>query len=145
MKKNDINKDHRDGLDPTVEQKFMLNLQWSMIFFCFNFINDLIAKENDIQDKNQIKIEFIKKWKHFAQNNIARQDLEIINNILNSPKNTFYAALKNDDEIMESTEIYQEKYNSILQKIEKFFLDTLKSPDDYIAGIDDDEENDDDE
>ena len=37
MINKDIHKDLRDSMDSTLEQKFMLNLQWSMLFFCFNF------------------------------------------------------------------------------------------------------------
>jgi 5-bromo-4-chloroindolyl phosphate hydrolysis protein len=87
-----------------------------------NYINE----ENDFKDKHVHK-EFIKTWKKFAHQNIASSDLKIINDILNSPKNVFYSALQNSDEITESTEIYQEKYNNILTKIEKFFLETLSS------------------
>lgn len=126
MKDKDIHKHLRDSMDQTLETKFMQNLQWSMLFFCFNQVANMINEENDFKEKYVHK-EFIKSWKKFAHNNIAKSDLEIINNILNSPKNIFYSALQNSDEITESTEIYQEKYNNILSKIEKFFLETVNT------------------
>jgi hypothetical protein len=126
MKNKDIHKHLRDSMDQTLEIKFMQNLQWSMLFFCFNFIANSINQENDFKDKYVHK-EFIKTWKKFAHNNIANSDLKIINDILNSPKNVFYSALQNNDEVTESTEIYQEKYNSMLNKIENFFLQTLEN------------------
>jgi hypothetical protein len=126
MKDKDIHKHLRDSMDQTLETKFMHNLQWSMLFFCFNHIANSINEENEFKEKHVHK-EFIKTWKKFAHNNITKSDLEIINNILNSPKNVFYSALQNSNEITESTEIYQEKYNSILKKIENFFLRTLNN------------------
>jgi len=126
MKDKDIHKHLRDSMDETLEKKFMQNLQWSMLFFCFNYIANHINEENDLKDKYTQK-EFMKTWKNFAHKNIAGSDLKIINDILNSPKNVFYSALQNSDEITESTEIYQEKYNLILNKIEKFFLETLNN------------------
>lgn len=124
MKNKDVHKQLRDSMDETLETKFMQNLQWSMLFFCFNYIANHINEENDFKQKHVHK-EFIKSWKKFAHNNITKSDLKIINEILNSPKNIFYTALQNNDEVTESTEIYQEKYNNILSKIEKFFLQTL--------------------
>jgi hypothetical protein len=126
MKNKDINKELRDSMDQTLENKFMLNLQWSMLFFCFNHIANSINEEHEFKDKHVHK-EFIKTWKKFAHNNITKSDLEIINNILNSPKNVFYSALQNSNEITESTEIYQEKYNNMLNKIENFFIRTLSN------------------
>jgi hypothetical protein len=130
MKDKDIHKNLRDSMDQTLETKFMQNLQWSMLFFCFNYIANSINEENDFKD-NHVHKEFIKTWKKFAHKNIASSDLKIINDILNSPKNVFYSALQNSDEITESTEIYQEKYNIILNKIEKFFLHTLNNQETY--------------
>jgi hypothetical protein len=126
MKGKDIHKELRDSMDQTLETKFMQNLQWSMLFFCFNYIANHINEENDFKDKHVHK-EFIKTWKKFAHKNIAGSDLKIINDILNSPKNVFYSALQNSNEITESTEIYQEKYNNILSKIEKFFIETVNT------------------
>ena len=126
MKDKDLHKDLRDSMDQTLETKFMQNLQWSMLFFCFNYIANHINEENDFKEKHVHK-EFIKTWKKFANQNIAGYDLKIINDILNSPKNVFYSALQNSNEVTESTEIYQEKYNKILAKIEKFFLETLNT------------------
>lgn len=126
MKNKDIHKELRDSMDQTLETKFMQNLQWSMLFFCFNYIANYINEENEFKEKHVHK-EFIKTWKKFAHNNIAMSDLKMINDILNSPKNIFYSALQNSNEITESTEIYQEKYNNILSKIEKFFLETVNT------------------
>lgn len=126
MKNKDIHKELRDSMDQTLEQKFMTNLQWSMLFFCFNHVANSINEENDFK-KKYVHKEFIKSWKKFAHNNITKSDLKIINDILNSPKNIFYTALQNNDEITESTEIYQEKYNKMLNKIENFFLKTLNT------------------
>jgi hypothetical protein len=126
MKEKDLHKELRDSMDQTLETKFMQNLQWSMLFFCFNYIANHINEENDFKEKHVHK-EFIKTWKKFAHKNIAGSDLKIINDILNSPKNVFYSALQNSNEITESTEIYQEKYNNILSKIEKFFIETVNT------------------
>lgn len=140
MKNKDIHKSVRDSMDTSLEQKFMSNLQWSMLFFCFNHIANSINEENDFT-KNYVHKEFIKTWKSFAHNNISKIDLEIINNILNSPKNVFYSALQNSNEITESTEIYQEKYNNMLNKIEKFFLHTLNNQDKYEPSDDNDDDD----
>jgi hypothetical protein len=130
MKDKDLHKNLRDSMDQTLETKFMQNLQWSMLFFCFNYIANHINEEHEFKDKHVHK-EFIKTWKKFANQNIASYDLKIINDILNSPKNVFYSALQNSDEITESTEIYQEKYNNILNQIEQFFLKTLNNQQTY--------------
>ena len=138
MKDKDIHKHLRDSMDQTLETKFMQNLQWSMLFFCFNQVANMINEENEFKEKYVHK-EFIKSWKKFAHNNIAKSDLEVINNILNSPKNVFYSALQNSDEITESTEIYQEKYNNILSKIEKFFLETVNTQQNFEPPEDNDD------
>ena len=138
MKNKDLHKQLRDSMDQTLETKFMQNLQWSMLFFSFNYIANHINEENEFKDKHVHK-EFIKTWKKFAHQNIAGSDLKIINDILNSPKNVFYSALQNSDEITESTEIYQEKYNNILNKIEKFFLETLNSQQNFEPPKEDDD------
>ena len=140
MKNKDIHKELRDSMDSTLENKFMTNLKWSMLFFCFNQLSESINEENEFK-KNYVQKEFFKNWKKFAHKNITNSDLKIINNILNSPKNIFYSALQNKDEVTESTEIYQEKYNNILSKIEKFFLETIKTQEKF----DSPEENDDNE
>ena len=124
MKDKDIHKNLRDSMDKTLETKFMQNLQWYMLFFCFNNLANKLNEENDFESFH-VQKEFIKSWKKFANLNIAMSDLKIINDILNSPKTIFYSALQNDDEVTESTEIYKEKYNSILKKIEDFFLKTI--------------------
>jgi hypothetical protein len=140
MKDKDIHKSIRDSMDETLETKFMHNLQWSMLFFCFNQIANSINEDNDFNKKHVHK-EFIKSWKKFAHQNIANSDLKIINEILNSPKNVFYSALQNSNEVTESTEIYQKKYNHILNKIEKFFLQSLNNQE----KVEPPEENDDNE
>jgi len=139
VKDKDIHKNLRDSMDQTLEQKFMLNLQWSMLFFCFNYIANHINEENEFK-KQHVHKEFIKTWKKFAHSNIASSDLKIINDILNSPKNVFYSALQNSDEITESTEIYQEKYNKMLNKIEQFFLHTLNNQDTYKSSDEDEDD-----
>lgn len=140
MKDKDVHKKLRDSMDQTLETKFMQNLQWSMLFFCFNQVANIINEEHDFKKKH-VQKEFIKTWKKFAHNNIANSDLKIINDILNSPKNVFYSALQNSNEITESTEIYQEKYNNILNKIENFFLHTLDNQKN-IDSIDEEDDND---
>lgn len=126
-KNKDINKEARDALDLTIETKFLSNLQWSMLFFVFNQICHLINQENELDDSNHAQLEFIKTWKKFAYSEIANEDLKVINDVLNSPKNIFYSALQNYDEVSESTEIYQEKYDAIIKKIENFFLKNLNN------------------
>jgi hypothetical protein len=140
MKDKDIHKSIRDSMDQTLETKFMQNLQWSMLFFCFHQIANMINEEQEFKDQH-VQKQFIKTWKKFAHNNIAMSDLKIINDILNSPKNIFYSALQNNDEITESTEVYQEKYNIILNKIEKFFMETVHNQEKFEPP----EENDDNE
>ena len=124
MKKKDIHKGLRDSMDVNLEDKFMTNLKWSMLFFCFNQLSESINEDNEFKEKH-VQKEFIKSWKKHAHNNITNSDLKIINDILNSPKNIFYSALQNKNEVTESTEVYQEKYNKILNKIEQFFLKTV--------------------
>jgi hypothetical protein len=138
MKDKDIERGIRDSMDETLEKKFMQNLQWSMLFFCFNQIANHINEENNFK-KKYVHQEFIKTWKKFANQNISSVDLKIINDILNSPKNVFYSALQNNNEISESTEIYQEKYNNILNKIEKFFLNTLNNEKNFESPEEDDD------
>jgi hypothetical protein len=138
MKEKDLHKELRDSMDQTLETKFMQNLQWSMLFFCFNYIANFINEENDFK-KNHVHKEFIKTWKKFAHKNIVGSDLKIINEILNSPKNVFYSALQNSDEITESTEIYQEKYNNILSKIEKFFIETISTQQKFESSEEDED------
>ena len=138
MKNKDVHKETRDSMDSTLENKFMTNLQWSMLFFCFDNMAEIMNEENEFKKKH-VQKEFIKSWKNFAHNSITKSDLKIINDILNSPKNIFYSALQNKDEVTESTEIYQEKYNNILNKIEKFFLEALKTQQKFDTSEDDDD------
>jgi hypothetical protein len=140
MKDKDVHKNLRDSMDQTLETKFTQNLQWSMLFFCFNYVANYINEQNEFKEKHVHK-EFIKTWKKFAHKNIVSSDLKIINDILNSPKNVFYSALQNSDEVTESTEIYQEKYNDILNKIENFFLKTLDNQEKYIPPSDNNDDD----
>lgn len=141
MKKKDIHEQDRDSLMETLESKFMLNLQWSMLFFCFNQVVILLNEEHEVSDKLYFPKEFIKNWKKAVDKTITKTDLEIINDILNSPKNIFYSALQNSNEVTESTEIYQKKYNDIISKIEKFFLNTIQSSHNNLEQDDEEEEN----
>jgi len=120
MDLEDLNKENRDGLDSTIEEKLMGNLQWSLLFFMFN--NLLSARKDSKLDK-----EFFKGWKKFASENLVAKDLETINAVLNSPKNMFNSLLRNKNETLESTEIYQEKYNKIMKRIEKFYFNSIKA------------------
>lgn len=119
----DSNKKNRDGLDSTIEEKLMGNLQWSLLFFMFNNLCE--SRKDSKLDK-----EFFKGWKKFASQNLIAKDLETINTVLNSPKNMFNSLLRNKDETIESTEIYQEKYNTIMKGIEKFYFNSLKAQND---------------
>ena len=141
MKKKDINKGLRDSMDVNLEDKFMTNLKWSMLFFCFNQLSESINEDNEFKEKH-VQKEFIKSWKKHAHNNITNSDLKIINDILNSPKNVFYSALQNKNEVTESTEVYQEKYNKILNKIEKFFLEALTLQQKFESTKEEDEDDD---
>lgn len=143
MKKKDIHKALRDSMDLNLEDKFMTNLKWSMLFFCFNQISESINEDSEFKEKH-VQKEFIKSWKKHAHNNITNSDLKIINDILNSPKNVFYSALQNKNEVTESTEVYQEKYNKILNKIEKFFLEALTVQQKFEPNKDDEDDDDED-
>lgn len=143
MKKKDIHKKLRDSMDMNLEDKFMTNLKWSMLFFCFNQISESINEDSEFKEKH-VQKEFIKSWKKHAHNNITNSDLKIINDILNSPKNVFYSALQNKNEVTESTEVYQEKYNKILNKIEKFFLEALTVQQKFESSKEDEDDDDED-
>lgn len=140
MKKKDIHKVLRDSMDVNLEDKFMTNLKWSMLFFCFNQLSESINEDNEFKEKH-VQKEFIKSWKKHAHNNITNSDLKIINDILNSPKNIFYSALQNKNEVTESTEVYQEKYNKILNKIEEFFLQSLSAKQKFDKPDENDDDN----
>ena len=142
MRKKDIHKGLRDSMDLNLEEKFMTNLKWSMLFFCFNQISESINEDSEFKKKH-VQKEFIKSWKKHAHNNITNSDLKIINDILNSPKNVFYSALQNKNEVTESTEVYQEKYNKILNKIENFYLQSLTVQQELDNYDEDDDNNED--
>jgi hypothetical protein len=116
----DLNKDNRDQLNSTIKEKLLGNLQWSMLFFIFN----RMGARNSSTDFPK---EFFKGWKKFAAQNLIKKDLQTINDVLNSPKNIFHSLLQNKHEIIESTEIYQEKYNQIMKEIESFYFKSIRT------------------
>ena len=128
MSAENLKQKNRDDLDSTIQEKLMGNLQWSMLFFIFNKIC-LDYNENPSK-KRALDKEFFKGWKKFAAQNIIKKDLDTINKVLNSPRNMFYSLLQNKNETVESTEIYQEKYNKILKNVENFYFGGLSAQDD---------------
>jgi hypothetical protein len=120
MTPEDFNKQSRDQLDDTIEEKFMNNLQWSMLFFMFNKM--CLDYNRNSEKEYDLSKEFFKGWKKFAAQSIIKKDLETINNVLNSPRNIFNSLLLNKNDTIESTEIYQEKYNKILKNVENFYI-----------------------
>jgi len=126
----DKNKALRDNaLDATLEEKLMKNLQWSMTVFCFNQICDLLNEDEDIVEPGFTQKEYFKQWKKFINDSLIKEDIKNINIQLNSDINLFTAALTNQHEMIESTEIYQQKYYSILNKIENFFFNIVNEQD----------------
>jgi hypothetical protein len=120
------------NLEFVIEEKLRENLKWSMVFFVFNHaIAELESKQRNRHKR--ISKEFFKNWKKHTCDNLVKKDLEAINSILNSPKNIFHSTLQNAGENIESTELYQEKYNSLFKKIEEF----------YFHNVSDSENNDD--
>jgi|GEM_PF-6984876 len=119
----ELNNQNYEELDSTIEDKLMGNLQWSMLFFLFNRIS------KGTKDPNLSK-EFFKGWKRFTAANLIKKDLQTINAVLNSPKNMFHSLLRNSNETLESTEIYQEKYNRIIKNIENFYFNSINSEND---------------
>jgi hypothetical protein len=123
----DKNKKMRDAsIDVTLQEKLLKNLQWSILMFTFNQICNFLNEEEEATDPFFTQKEYFKQWKSFINNNVIKEDIEMINNHLNSDLNLFSAALSNDNEMIETTEIYQQKYYSILSKIESIFLDSIK-------------------
>jgi len=113
-----------EDLDTVMETKLRENLKWSMLFFVFNnTVSNLekINKNQETPDSQEISKQFFKNWKKHACENMVKKDLETINSILNSPKNIFNSILQNSGDEIESTELYQEKYNNILKKVENFY------------------------
>ena len=108
-------------IDDLIEKKLLDNLKWSMLVFVFNYICNKINKEEDFTKKESSQKVFFKEWKKFVVNNIIKNDLQTINDVLNSPYNIFYSVLQNKGEEMNTTEDFQEKYNNIIKKIEKQF------------------------
>jgi hypothetical protein len=119
MNFEDLNKEDREELDSIIEDKLMNNLLWSMLFFVFRQLKDT---EDESGTKNNLQKEFFVGWKKFAAKNLIKKDLETINLVLNSPRNMFHSLLQNKGETIESTEIYQEKYNKVLKKVEDFYF-----------------------
>jgi hypothetical protein len=113
----------KDNLDTVMQTKLREHLKWSMLFFIFNYIiGELTEKEKNSSKTKDIAKEFFKNWKKHACDDLVKKDLETINTILNSPKHIFYSILQNSGETIESTELYQEKYNQTLKKIEEFYI-----------------------
>jgi hypothetical protein len=96
-----------------------------MLLFVFKHICEQINSENQYEDKIGVQNIFFKEWKKFAIANIIKQDLNVINNVLNSPVNIFYSVLQNKGEESSTTEDYQEIYNNIIKKIEKHFKENM--------------------
>jgi hypothetical protein len=116
-------------LDSVMESKLRENLKWSMLFFVFNYItSELEKKEKDTDSNINISNKFFKNWRKHTCENLVKKDLETINSILNSPKNIFYSILQNSGDTIESTELYQEKYNNILKKVEEFYTHNTSNP-----------------
>jgi CRISPR/Cas system CSM-associated protein Csm5 (group 7 of RAMP superfamily) len=118
-------------LESVMESKLRENLQWSMLFFIFNFVCQELEQSDKERINNKglnIKKDFFKNWKKHTCDHMVKKDLETINSILNSPKNIFYSILQNTGETIESTEIYQEKYNTIFKKIEEFYNHNISEP-----------------
>ena len=93
--------------------------------------NDTGTTNNTTDNKKKaqnISKDFFKNWKKYTCENMVKKDLETINSILNSPKNIFYSILQNTGDTIESTEIYQEKYNNIFKKIEEFYNKNISEP-----------------
>jgi hypothetical protein len=109
-------------LDVVIENKLRENLKWSMLFFVFNIVCKMSSGK---QSNNNVHKDFFKQWKRFIVKNLVKQDLEAINTILNSPENTLYAEFFPNHKAIESTELYQEKYNNIIKNIEIFFNKNL--------------------
>jgi mevalonate pyrophosphate decarboxylase len=108
-------------IESVIEQKLRENLKWSMVFFAFNHaVADLESKHSN--HNKDINKDFFKNWKKHTCDHLVKKDLEAINSILNSPKNIFHSTLQNAGENIESTELYQEKYNSLFKKVEEFYF-----------------------
>jgi hypothetical protein len=114
-----------EDISELIEKKLLDNLQWSMLLFVFKQICEQINSQNDFDSKVKIQNIFFKEWKKFAIENIIKQDLNVINNVLNSPVNIFYSILQNKGEEASTTEDYQEIYNNIIKKIEKHFNENI--------------------
>ena len=114
-----------EDISELIEKKLLDNLQWSMLLFVFKQLCEQINSQNDFDSKVKIQSIFFKEWKKFAIENIIKQDLNVINNVLNSPVNIFYSILQNKGEEASTTEDYQEIYNNIIKKIEKHFNENI--------------------
>jgi len=127
--KNKMQENHDEneieGIHELIEKKLLDNLHWSMLLFVFKHICEQINSENQYEDKIGVQNIFFKEWKKFAIANIIKQDLNVINNVLNSPVNIFYSVLQNKGEESSTTEDYQEIYNNIIKKIEKHFKENM--------------------
>ena len=116
-----------DSIDAAITEKLKTNLQSCMLFVAFTYICQDIDSNTDKGSKEKFANKFFANWKKFATESFIKNDLEVINSILNSPRNSFYFILKNSSEETESTELYQEKYNHILKDIEKFYFNSINN------------------
>jgi hypothetical protein len=137
----DKHKEIRDtAMDTLLEEKLMENLKWSMLFFVFNHVCLMLSQDEDgeIQEKpGALQKEFFKSWKNFANQKLIAPDMEMINSKLNSDVNLFSSVLRGENELTESTEVYQEKYYAVLQKIESLFNSTINEFTEDLEGGDD--------
>ena len=81
MKNKDIHKKTRDSMDSTLENKFMTNLQWSMLFFCFDNMANIMNEENELKENNLSEFQ---AWNQTSQEliTVARVNYFNINSIL---------------------------------------------------------------
>lgn len=123
----DSSKKIRDqSIDPTVESKLINSLHASMLFFVFDQVCSFLAENDEAEDELIAHKQFFKEWKNYANSEIIQEDMKIVNKELNSDANLFSNVLRGDGHVSESTELYQEKYYSILSQIEKSFFNNFK-------------------
>ena len=123
-----------DDLDSIFAKKLRDNLMWSLIFFCFNWISEDINRKlkNNTTEKigpKHFQKDFFKGWVKFARKNMIQDDLTAIHGVLTTPKNVFRTMLRNANDPIESTEVYQDLYNKNLLDAEKFFFKSIGNDD----------------
>lgn len=120
-------KEARDkAIEPTIEAKLSQSLKDSMLFFVFDQICASIAEEEGSNDELTFHKQFFNQWKSFVNSSMIKEDLEMVQEQLSTDQNIFMNLLSDNDKIIESTEIYQEKYYEILSKIELLFFENFK-------------------